>query len=98
MKMFVLNEDAGLDGVLPDGAEWCVQWYETGSYEGHGTAYAGNSKGEYWTTGLGHCSCYGPCDDVSQWDKITLSDLKMHLIGETQGFVEKIREEGLADI
>lgn len=98
MKIFALNDDAGLDGVLPDGAEWCVYWYESGSYEGSGSAYAGNSNGEYWETYLGHCSCNGPCDDKSQWNKLDLSDLKMHLIGDTRGIVDKIKEERLADI
>lgn len=96
-KVFALNDDAGLD-VFPDGAEWCVYWYEYGSYEGYGTAYAGNSNGEYWETNLGHCSCYGPCDQKSQWNKLELSDLRMHLIGDTQGIADKIREENLADI
>ena len=96
MKVFDLNEVADL--AFPSGAEWCVYWYETGSYDGSGTAYAGNSDGEYWMTTLGHCSCYGPCDDEKQWDKIDLSELKMHLIGDSQGFASKIREENLADI
>jgi hypothetical protein len=38
---------------------WICYWYESGSYEGNGRAFA-QIDGEIYSKGLGHCSCHGP--------------------------------------
>jgi hypothetical protein len=66
---------------LPEGeVEWLIYWYESGSYEGSGSAYAKTADGRYWEMGLGHCSCYGPnsCDEKS-WEIISKSEIEVAL-------------------
>lgn len=62
---------------LPDGTTLVVYWYEAGSYEGSGTAFA--LAGDQWLEkNLGHCSCYGPWEpDGGGWDTLTHADIRM---------------------
>ena len=59
-----LNEPAACD--LPAGIDVIIYWYEYGCYEGHGDAIAIGEKVAY-EAGLGHCSCYGPIENASDW-------------------------------
>jgi len=43
--------------------DWLVYWYETGSWEGHGCA-AYKLDGKFGWANIGHCSCYGPEDQI----------------------------------
>lgn len=43
--------------------EKCVYWYVSGSYEGNGEALM-YREGSWHYKHLGHCSCYGPFDDL----------------------------------
>jgi hypothetical protein len=45
-----------------DKYEWSVYWYEAGEYEGNGEIVTLGKDGLLYTSGLGHCSCYGPLD------------------------------------
>lgn len=46
-----------------EGYKWMVYWYESGCYDGNGEIVALGNDGNIYAGGLGHCSCYGPCDD-----------------------------------
>lgn len=80
-KIIAINEEYGPDDSdFPADAEWCVYYYECGSYEGSGEAFFGGG-GKFWVKSLGHCSCYGPWDDTPS--EITRKELlEMHLIGD----------------
>lgn len=79
---------------LPEGATWCIYWYEIGSYEGNGVAFAGNEKDEYWTKSLGHCSCYGPFgEDSLPWDQATLAEFRMSFGPECGQMYQKIKKK-----
>jgi len=96
MQIIALSEEIeGWD--FPEGATWCVYDYASGSYEGSGTAYCGDGHNKFWSRNLGHCSCYGPIDQ-SSWDMLGLSDLRMHLTGDTTGIAAKIQEMGFAEL
>ncbi|MGL6101353.1 MAG: hypothetical protein ACRC0G_17240 [Fusobacteriaceae bacterium] len=43
-----------------------IGWYCPGSYEGSGEAIIVFNDGTVKLRGLGHCSCYGPWDDVEE--------------------------------
>ena len=55
-------------------ADWVVYWYESGSYDGRGTA-AWKIGDKYDMENLGHCSCYGPLDDVGDHATMSLEQL-----------------------
>lgn len=44
---------------IGDPYDWLVYWYQSGSYEGDGVA-AYKKDGKFGWANLGHCSCYGP--------------------------------------
>lgn len=52
--------------------------YGYGSYEGGGHMIAKNIEGKWAYFDLGHCSCYGPCEDLDA--KAFTSDTLDHLI------------------
>ena len=58
--------------------EWIIYHYEDHGYEGSGTLIARLSNGRYLHTNMGHCSCYGPLDDLS-WGGYEASVVKTDL-------------------
>jgi len=72
------EDDPGIS-QLPDDTELVVYWYEAGSYEGSGTAYA-LAKSKWFEKDLGHCSCYGPWEpEAGEWNQLTEADLRMRM-------------------
>lgn len=100
-SIIVLGEEiCGFHSIIPPDAEWAIYDYETGHYDGSGTAYAGNSKGRFWSTSLGHCSCYGPLEDDDRytprsWDEGDSSDMLMHLTGCSMRWREAFKSIGI---
>lgn len=45
-------------------------YYRTAPYEGEGQLVFLTADGEWGETSLGHCSCYGPCENI----KVTALD------------------------
>jgi len=45
--------------------DWLVYWYQTGSYDGDGVA-AYKRDGKFGWANLGHCSCYGPEEQIGE--------------------------------
>lgn len=81
-KIYSVGPDEEIiDQSFQDGVKWIVYWYESGSYDGSGSAYCKFETGEYGFLGLGHCSCYGPFDvsEGHSWDKIDLGELRNYL-------------------
>ena len=88
------------DSCLPENTIWVVYDYQSGDYDGSGSAYCGTSDGKYYETTLGHCSCYGAWDENDhclsdrKWNEIPKEDLVgMHLSGDdetTKKFKEAI--------
>lgn len=95
--MFMISQ-CGPDWVdiepssLPEGTETVLYWYESGSYEGSGTAYARTAGGRFYTLYLGHCSCYGP-GEAAQWEDLTLS-IETNMAGEPEELRDAAREAG----
>lgn len=67
------------------GVEKCVYWYITGSYEGSGHALL-YREGAWHHKDLGHCSCYGPLDDLdfnhpilslSEWIELSTPEFRV---------------------
>lgn len=65
-----------LSGVEELGAEYFVYNYQTGDYEGHGWAVWKLPDGKFGYTDLGHCSCYGPVEDLKSIP-YTLDEIKL---------------------
>jgi len=63
MKIYNMGSDDVDFGGRLKGADWVVYWYANGGYDGNGTV-AWKQGDKYDTENLGHCSCYGPADDV----------------------------------
>lgn len=49
-------------------ADVFIYWYENGGYDGSGIA-VWRHRGKWAYQWLGHCSCYGPLEDVKTSDK-----------------------------
>ena len=56
------DELSELDGILLPEDMTIIYYYEAGDYDGSGIAVIIQGD-RLWEYGLGHCSCYGPCDD-----------------------------------
>lgn len=54
----------------------CAGWYEYGDYDGNGEAIIILEDGRATIVGLGHCSCYGPWDEVDLNNFIDYNQLK----------------------
>lgn len=62
------------DRLQKDGVTILVYWYAAGSYEGAGHALF--QIGNLWTHhDLGHCSCYGPLENLEYKNMKPLTDL-----------------------
>lgn len=46
------------------GVEWACYWYECGVYEGDGCLLMFKDQ-KWYTHTCGHCSCYGPTDELA---------------------------------
>lgn len=59
-------------------ADIFIYSYENGGYDGSGMAVWRNNKGEWAYQYLGHCSCYGPLENIRTSDKakFTLDQIK----------------------
>jgi len=53
-------EEKGIEGT---GCKAAFYWYGRGSYDGSGQMLALHEKGWYLFN-LGHCSCYGPTENI----------------------------------
>ncbi len=85
------NEEAGCPEDIADFV-WIVVDYVRGDYEGSGDAVGMKTDGHLYHKGLGHCSCYGPGDEVS-WERLAddwqdkFTDLSSELVLKVQEFV-----------
>lgn len=47
-----------------EGCRWVITEYTSGDYEGSGQAVAMYDDDKIYIFGLGHCSCYGPTENL----------------------------------
>lgn len=66
--------DYELKDVKKLNADWFVYYYETGCYDGSGFAIW-KKDGKYLYADLGHCSCYGPVEDLNSIPYDSLEDI-----------------------
>jgi len=59
-----LDEEYDLSKI-PSTVEEIWYWYKSGSWEGMGQMILKDANG-YYLWDLGHCSCYGPLDDIEE--------------------------------
>ena len=71
-------------------------WYTYGadSYDGSGYLIGKSEKGLYIVMGLGHCSCYGPCDDASE-PYLTLEEVRNY---DTDDYIDDIFKNLLKEL
>ena len=63
---------------IPVGIEEVWYWYMTGNYCGAGQMILLGKDGKYYIHDMGHCSCYGPTDEIETLGGIeSLAELKM---------------------
>lgn len=79
MKIFKIKdsrelEDYELAPVEKLNVDWFVYYYEYGDYEGNGFA-VWKKDGKYFYGDLGHCSCYGPTENLSSIPYDRLEDI-----------------------
>ena len=55
--------DYELEDIEKLNARWLVYYYEEGDYEGSGFA-VWESDGKLYYHDMGHCSCYGPTEEM----------------------------------
>lgn len=98
-EIIALNDDAG-ESFL--GVVFMVYDYESGSYDGNGTALYKNQAGKWGVEYLGHCSCYGPFDSFDANDaKFNTLDEVLENASKEFGkellpLIAKARERGYA--
>lgn len=52
-------------------------WYSGGGYDGYGSLIGVNHDNCWLYHDMGHCSCYGPCDDlIGEFPYKTLQELQ----------------------
>lgn len=56
-------------------ADWFVYYYESGCYDGQGFAIWKKDE-KYFYSNLGHCSCYGPTDDLNSIPYSNFGDIE----------------------
>jgi hypothetical protein len=86
------EEDAigtGCDGtdssLIPKYITKIYYWYESFSYEGHGEMLLQHENGKWYYHNMGHCSCYGPLDELGKLetiDPLPLDELLAKMSGE----------------
>lgn len=76
----VLKENAGEDHGIPN-VDWFVYSYEYQWYEGSGFGI-GKIGDKYFYHEMGHCSCYGPFDNIHS------SSLMLHTLPQIEAVVE----------
>ena len=81
------------------GFDWLAYTYGTGSYEGSGSAIW-KKDGKYHQASLGHCSCYGPLDnlhDKNPKDSLEeiLKDCSEGLKNELKPMIEELEKQEL---
>lgn len=62
MKVYRRGDDAGEPNIR--NAVWVAYYYEVGDYCGSGNCLVKYDNGKFYYGDLGHCSCYGPWEDV----------------------------------
>lgn len=92
------SDDIDFYNLLP-GADWIVYNYQTAPYEGSGVSIH-KKDGKYYQSNLGHCSCYGPTENLEEkegYDSIEslLKNCSKNLINEIQPLLDVIKAEGL---
>jgi hypothetical protein len=93
MKVILLpnSEEVGYEDELEAiKADVIIYDYHTEPYEGHGNMLI-FKNGLWFHQNLGHCSCFGPLDDVQQSLKIPLTTNISNIRGAiTQGLYEEL--------
>lgn len=69
--------------------------YGYGSYEGGGHMIAKNTEGRWAYFDMGHCSCYGPTEDITEtaFTSDTLEELVSRMSDELRAQVAHLIEE-----
>jgi len=49
--------------------KYMIYDYHSEPYEGHGSLIVKTQNNQYYFRDLGHCSCYGPADGISDFEK-----------------------------
>lgn len=70
-------------------AEYLVYYYESGSYDGSGTALA-KTDGKFYSYNLGHCSCYGPLESDGELYDLNSENVEYTKINEE--VLQKVQE------
>jgi len=72
MKLIMAGKCDELDEFdiekLPHDIEWFLYSYANGGYDGRGIGLAKMDDGTFKHWDLGHCSCYGPCENGADGD------------------------------
>ena len=68
-------EDYELKKVKELKADWFVYYYKTGDYDGSGFC-VWRKDTKFFYTDMGHCSCYGPTDDLISIPYNSIDDIE----------------------
>ena len=69
IKIHSVGPDALNEDNIPSHIDLAVYYYEVGSWEGDGNCvFHDATTGKWGYRGLGHCSCYGPLEELEQAD------------------------------
>ena len=92
-KIKRLNETAYDENILEEvGIEWAIYDYECSGYEGTGNALM-YKEGKWYTHDLGHCSCYGPFEELNLHEPYHTLDEAIELLNRSdwsKSYVESI--------
>jgi hypothetical protein len=81
-------DDYDLDH-LPVGTKAVWYWYTTAPYEGDGYALIELMSGEWLMHYMGHCSCYGPLEHISEASR--WPSIEAFVAGITDEYRESVR-------
>lgn len=59
-----LSDEYDLSYLPKDKVDYVIYWYEHPDYEGSGVLVARLKDNTFMFQYLGHCSCYGPMDEI----------------------------------
>ena len=79
------------DSEMPEEFEWIVYYYTAGNYDGDGIA-VWKLGDKYGWQDMGHCSCYGPTNHISDREFNSLDDLYEVCSNELQGQLSDVIE------